>query len=513
MVDLIRRLQGGSIMSIYDTINKELLIQRKYNDLHNKGTSINEHTQNHYNKIIPPSIQAKFNNSNTIQMKSNKEVTSFSNNLPIQREEDPNMEEQIASKPMYVGVETGSLHLREKPDENSTSLRDLWPNEKLMAIAKLTNWYKVHTTKSHVKPEEVEGYVSAPLVVENLDRKPMSSTEMRVKNTGGDSLNLRNFPSKSGDYVNSLKPEQEVIATESVSRWYKVHTTTTNVEEGYVSGEFVKPRITDVSEIDMGKFKHHEYRPNDWNDWNDMNSYKWPDMETSQQLTTNCYAYAFNIKDAPKDMDTNPDFDGNEIAMGEKLGWNLRPIEVASGVYLKVNDKDSEEKAKRLSPNPKDTVIYYRGVWRVIDHTGFALQPGYLSGDYVKNAKEDGPEWDEMDEYNEMELIGMVKRDVAAIGLTFTELTTDCEGGYVVALVYNPGIGDYHWYRTNGDGTWSHKPGGTAVTNKTKDINGHYVDQAGILTTEEDQALTITDPVKAGQAAGYTTFLGYFMIK
>ncbi|KAB2955363.1 MAG: hypothetical protein F9K18_13665 [Thermoanaerobaculia bacterium] len=36
--------------------------------------------------------------------------------------------------------------------------------------------------------------------------------------------------------------------------------------------------------------------------------------------------------------------------------------------------------------------------------------------------------------------------------------------GHLVALVIWPN-GDFHWYRKGRDGTWSHKPGGTAVTN------------------------------------------------
>jgi hypothetical protein len=35
--------------------------------------------------------------------------------------------------------------------------------------------------------------------------------------------------------------------------------------------------------------------------------------------------------------------------------------------------------------------------------------------------------------------------------------------GVLVALVMNPG-NDYHWYRKNDDGYWSHKPGATAAT-------------------------------------------------
>lgn len=36
--------------------------------------------------------------------------------------------------------------------------------------------------------------------------------------------------------------------------------------------------------------------------------------------------------------------------------------------------------------------------------------------------------------------------------------------GHLVALVVGPGY-DYHWYRKGADGWWTHKPGGTAVTN------------------------------------------------
>src|SRR6185436_15253134 len=36
-------------------------------------------------------------------------------------------------------------------------------------------------------------------------------------------------------------------------------------------------------------------------------------------------------------------------------------------------------------------------------------------------------------------------------------------GHYPVALVVDPGV-DYHWYRQDSNGYWSHKPGNTAAT-------------------------------------------------
>lgn len=60
------------------------------------------------------------------------------------------------------------------------------------------------------------------------------------------------------------------------------------------------------------------------------------------------------------------------------------------------------------------------------------------------------------------------------------------------ALVVAPGY-DYHWYRLDENGTWSHKPGGTRATN---------LDNAGQV---------ITDPRTANRGP-YTQFCGFFML-
>jgi hypothetical protein len=44
--------------------------------------------------------------------------------------------------------------------------------------------------------------------------------------------------------------------------------------------------------------------------------------------------------------------------------------------------------------------------------------------------------------------------------------------GHLVALVIWPGV-DFHWYRKGRNGKWSHKPGGTQVTNL--DNSGHLI--------------------------------------
>lgn len=66
----------------------------------------------------------------------------------------------------------------------------------------------------------------------------------------------------------------------------------------------------------------------------------------------------------------------------------------------------------------------------------------------------------------------------------------DCH--HQVALVIAPGI-DYHWYRKDRDGKWSHKPGSTAATNLDNSNN------------------IITDPRTADRGI-YTVFCGCFCV-
>ena len=60
-------------------------------------------------------------------------------------------------------------------------------------------------------------------------------------------------------------------------------------------------------------------------------------------------------------------------------------------------------------------------------------------------------------------------------------------GAYAVLLVICPDR-DYHWYRQDADGTWSHKPGSWEV------ITG------------------VVDPVADAQERRYTSIVGYYYI-
>ena len=92
-----------------------------------------------------------------------------------------------------------------------------------------------------------------------------------------------------------------------------------------------------------------------------------------------------------------------------------------------------------------------------------------------------------------------VEYDAQVLEFTFEPIgkyETCPSGTYKVALVIDPGT-DYHWYRQNADGTWSHKPGGNEVVN---------IDSAGNL---------IFDPEEAARTywyADYTVFGGFFKV-
>jgi hypothetical protein len=85
-----------------------------------------------------------------------------------------------------------------------------------------------------------------------------------------------------------------------------------------------------------------------------------------------------------------------------------------------------------------------------------------------------------------------------------------CPGGTCpVALVVAPDPnGDYHWYRLNGDGSWSHKPGTDKATDK---------DSSGVVITDPrtaDRRFTDVNDIPIGVAGvdGYKDFCGFMCV-
>lgn len=127
------------------------------------------------------------------------------------------------------------------------------------------------------------------------------------------------------------------------------------------------------------------------------------------------------------------------------------------------------------------------------------MQPGQAS----KNS------FSESDLTNTQKMLNIIKEDASVLGFGFTPIGKNevCStGSYKIAFVLDNQMNyndkyryDYHWYRQNSDGSWSHKPGLTNVTN---------------LDASND---TIMDPEMCdrnyGQGLNYNLFVGFFVVK
>lgn len=121
------------------------------------------------------------------------------------------------------------------------------------------------------------------------------------------------------------------------------------------------------------------------------------------------------------------------------------------------------------------------------------MQPGLLGGVFNEFLFY-YPAWLILSPSDLKELLGLDAQATTGMTLVKTTKNAVCPTGtYKVALVYNPNTLDYHWYRQDSDGTWSHKPGKSPVTK---------LDDAGN---------PIIDPQYA--ATSYSTFVGYYYVK
>jgi hypothetical protein len=114
-------------------------------------------------------------------------------------------------------------------------------------------------------------------------------------------------------------------------------------------------------------------------------------------------------------------------------------------------------------------------------------QPGYLGG------KGETPESTIFDK----RIIDLARKDLKLLGYELVESTLeeyiDEEVCWKVAFCYDDSC-DYHWYRQNFNGTWSHKIGTKPVKNIDEDDN------------------IISNPEKCNRGV-YKNFVGYYIIK
>ncbi len=126
-------------------------------------------------------------------------------------------------------------------------------------------------------------------------------------------------------------------------------------------------------------------------------------------------------------------------------------------------------------------------------------QPGYFSGQ---------KRFDESGEKRCFDLFSRLKGDMPAIEIARNgrpiEFTDKCAKGYSkIALVIDPKQ-DYHFYRQDSNGFWSHKPGGTAVTNR---------DSAGRLIYNPELANRDSrDDAANKDGLNYNVFCGFMCV-
>lgn len=77
-------------------------------------------------------------------------------------------------------------------------------------------------------------------------------------------------------------------------------------------------------------------------------------------------------------------------------------------------------------------------------------------------------------------------------GLTLVTELIDKDGYYLAALFFPPGDHDFHWYRNDDNGLWSHKDGWRSASDK------------------DDAGNTISDP--RSSVSRYTVFGGFFLV-
>ena len=125
-----------------------------------------------------------------------------------------------------------------------------------------------------------------------------------------------------------------------------------------------------------------------------------------------------------------------------------------------------------------------------VNNQKYVMQPGMHSG---------RSEWNYANITNINFIEEYIEWDSQSLNFTFEPIDRDdvcSEGTYKIALVLDPG-NDYHFYRQNSDGTWSHKRGTTEVIN---------IDASGDI---------IYDPKYANRNYGsinYSVFMGYYKV-
>lgn len=114
---------------------------------------------------------------------------------------------------------------------------------------------------------------------------------------------------------------------------------------------------------------------------------------------------------------------------------------------------------------------YEPSIWNdsnVTSYNCYAYALNTMNHGFMQPGQSEGHKYSNTNNYLSKDvLVNMVELDANNYNFDFKPIGKyeKCDIGYYkVALVVDPG-NDYHWYRQNQDGTWSHKSGGYPVTN------------------------------------------------
>lgn len=115
-------------------------------------------------------------------------------------------------------------------------------------------------------------------------------------------------------------------------------------------------------------------------------------------------------------------------------------------------------------------------------------QPGMRSG---------YPKWSDVDGKRCPDVIGRLLGDVPSIRMS--SFTKKCPRKMTKAAVVTDENEDYHFYRQDSNGYWSHKPGSTDVTNK--DATGRFIYDPQLASRKYDKS-----------SLDYRNFCGFFCL-
>lgn len=138
-----------------------------------------------------------------------------------------------------------------------------------------------------------------------------------------------------------------------------------------------------------------------------------------------------------------------ELLKNSEYFKSTKELSPISGYEEKYNPNKWNKKGVKETHN-----CYSYALGKIIKKLKHKAQPGYASGyNYINNS-----------DYECKKFSQRLKND--SPGSYLEKFDNKCLPGFYKIFLALDINNDYHWYKQNSDGYWSHKPGSTEVTNK-----------------------------------------------